>query len=71
MGVVEGIRYQGQKATEWVTNLRDTAPAMFREWLGREAWHMEEDDLDNAIVPEGFTQEDFSRWMEKDVLEYL
>jgi len=32
---------------------------------------LEEDDLDNAIVPEGFTQEDFSRWMEKDVLEYL
>ncbi len=71
MGIAAGIRYQGQKATEWVTDLMENEPAMFREWLNREAWHLEEGDLDNAIVPKGFTQEDFNRWMEKDVLEYL
>ena len=71
MGIVDSIRYQGQKATEWVTDLMENEPAMFREWLSREAWHMEEGDLDNAILPKGFTREDMARWMEKDVLEYL
>ena len=71
MGIVESVRYQGQKATEWVTGLMEREPAMFREWLNREAWHMEEGDLDNAILPKGFTKEDMARWMEKDVLEYL
>ncbi|MBQ4347945.1 MAG: hypothetical protein IJC39_05815 [Firmicutes bacterium] len=71
MGIAESIRYQGQKATEWITDLMGKEPAMFREWLSREAWHMEEGEMENAILPKGFTRDDMTRWMEKDVLEYL
>lgn len=71
MDFVDGIAYCDEKAVQWVTDLMESEPAMFREWLDQEKWHIEESGLDNAILPNGFTEEDMSRWMEKDVLEYL
>ena len=71
MDVFDGMLYCSEKATEWVTDLMENEPAMFREWLEQEQWHIRESGLDNAILPEGLTKDDMSRWMEKDVLEYL
>jgi len=71
MGFVEGILYCDEKAVQWAEELMTSRPAMFRQWLAWEKEQMEESGLDNAILPEGFTEEDMNRWMEKDVLEYL
>jgi len=71
MGFTEGILYCEEKAEQWVTELMREKPAMFRQWLAWEQETLEETGVDNAILPEGFTEADKSRWMEKDVLEYL
>lgn len=71
MGFTEGILYCEERAVQWTQELMTSHPAMFRQWLAWEKEQMEESGLDNAILPEGFTEEDMSRWMEKDVLEFL
>lgn len=71
MDFVDGMIYCDEKATQWVTDLMENEPAMFREWLDQERWHVEESGIDTAILPDGFTEEDMSRWLAKDVLEYL
>jgi len=71
MGYAEGILYCEEKAVQWTEELMTSHPAMFRQWLAWEKEQMEESGLDNAILPDGFTEEDMSRWMAKDVLEYL
>jgi len=71
MGFAEGILYCEEKAVQWTEELMTSHPAMFRQWLAWEKEQMEESGLDHAILPDGFTEEDMSRWMEKDVLEYL
>lgn len=71
MGFTESVLYCEEKAEQWVTELMREKPAMFRQWLAWEQETLEETGLDNAILPEGFTEADKSRWLAKDVLEYL
>jgi len=71
MAFPDAVAYQDEKAAAWVTELMHKRPALFREWLNQEQPHIRQDGLDAAIVPDGFTMEDYRRWMAKDVLEYL
>lgn len=69
----ESQRYLDEKATEWVTDLMENKPAHFREWLEQSVKVNVEyaGGFDVAIVPKGFTMDDYNQWMSKGILECL
>lgn len=70
----ESQRYLDEKSTAWVTDLMENKPAHFRQWLEQSVKLHAEGGVgtfDVAIVPKGFTMDDYKQWMSKDVLEYL
>lgn len=57
---------------DWVTNLRDTDPTGFRVWLEMNVKpHVWGYDMENLIVPEDFTLEDYNTWMTQSVRDYM
>ena len=82
---VEGWRisrcrdYVNAHARAWAGALRDERPAGFRHWLCSPVRYAASTGWVNRAtgsfpietLPEGFTDEDFRRWMSFDVLDYL
>lgn len=69
----ESKRYLDEKSTAWVTDLMENKPAHFRQWLEQSVKINAEyaGGFDVAIVPKGFTMDDYNQWMRKDISEFL
>ena len=71
--------YVNARANEWTTGLMKTQPAQFRQWLSSSVRYAASTGWFNGVtgsfpirtLPEGFTEEDFRRWVRWDVLDYL
>ena len=71
--------YINDRTDEWTTGLMKDQPARFRQWLSSPLRYAASTGWYNGAtgsfpietLPRGFTDEDFRRWVQWDVLDYL
>ena len=71
--------YINDRTDEWTTGLMNGQPAQFRQWLSSPLRYAASTGWYNGAtgsfpietLPRGFTDEDFRRWVQWDVLDYL